>query len=336
MPPAAPLSLRRHRAIGVLGVLLIAALAAFAAALVAGSVATPFDVAWRALLHGAGGADATIVRELRLPRAIAAFATGGLLALAGTLMQALLRNPLADPYVLGISGGAAVAALGAMLLGLVAWVAPAAFVGSIASILLVFGLASSGAGGARWTSTRLLLTGVVVAAGWGALIALLLTLSPDAQVKGMLFWLLGDLSVATFGAPALACLVAALAAALLVARDLNLVARGSDLAQALGVNVEAVTLVAHALAAVTTAFAVATAGPIGFVGLVAPHALRLIIGNDQRLLMPAAVLAGGTLLLAADTLARTVVAPMQLPVGILTALIGVPTFLALLLTEVRR
>lgn len=335
MPPADVLSLRRRRAFAVIGALAVAAVVAFVAALVAGSVATPLNAAWQALAHGASGSDAVIVRELRLPRAIAAFATGGLLALAGTLMQALLRNPLADPYVLGISGGAAVAALGAMMLGFVTWVAPAAFAGAVASIVLVFGLASAGATGARWTSARLLLTGVVVAAGWGALIALLLTLSPDAQVKGMLFWLLGDLSAATFGTPALACLAVALAGAMLVARDLNLVARGGDLAQALGVSVETVTLAAHGLAALATAFAVATAGPIGFIGLVAPHALRLVIGNDQRLLLPAAALAGGTLLLVADTLARTIVAPMQLPVGVLTALLGVPAFLALLLSGSR-
>ncbi len=307
-----------------------AALAAFAVALVVGSVPIDIATAWGALRGAGTGPEATIVRELRLPRAVAAFATGGLLALAGTLMQVLLRNPLADPYVLGISGGAAVAALGALLAGLAAWVAPAAFIGASGSTLLVFGLARAGAGRASWAAVRLLLTGVVVAAGWGALIALLLTLSPDAQVKGMLFWLLGDLSAATLGVPALAVLALALMVAMAVGRDLNLIARGDDTAQALGIAVGRVTLIAHGVAALTTAVAVATAGSVGFVGLLAPHALRLLIGNDQRLLLPAAVLAGGSLLLLADTLARTVVAPLQLPVGVLTALIGVPAFLVLL------
>ncbi len=150
------------------------------------------------------------MRELRLPRALAAFAVGGLLALAGALMQALLRNPLADPYILGISGGAAVGALGAMLAGVAAIVTPAALGGALASTLLVFGLARTGAERAPWTTTRLLLTGVVVAAGWGAVIALLLTLAPDVQVKGMLFWLIGDLGGATTATPALVALAVTL------------------------------------------------------------------------------------------------------------------------------
>jgi iron complex transport system permease protein len=146
----------------------------------------------------------------------------------------------------------------------------------------------------------------------------------------MLFWLLGDLSAATGGAPALALLAATLAAAMLIARDLNVVTRGEDAALALGVAVPRVALVAHVLAATATAVAVAIAGSIGFVGLLAPHALRLVVGNDQRVLLPAATLAGGTLLVVADTLARSLVAPLQLPVGVITALVGVPVFLWLL------
>jgi iron complex transport system permease protein len=329
-PPSSSTPEGRRRATVVIAALGTAALAAFALALAVGSVTIDLATAWDALRGGATGPDAAIVRDLRLPRAVAAFATGGLLALAGTLMQVLLRNPLADPYVLGISGGAAVAALSALLAGLTAWVAPAAFGGAAGSTLLVFGLARGSGGDVHWAPVRLLLTGVVVAAGWGALIALLLTLSPDAQVKGMLFWLLGDLSGATLGVPALVALACALAVALAIGRDLNLIARGDDAARALGVAVGPVALVAHGVAALATAVAVATAGTIGFVGLLAPHALRLVVGNDQRLLLPAATLAGGTLLLLADTLARTAVAPLQLPVGVLTALLGVPAFLLLL------
>jgi iron complex transport system permease protein len=253
-----------------------------------------------------------------------------LLALAGALMQVLLRNPLADPYVLGISGGAAVGALAALLAGVAAAAAPAAFGGALASTLIVFGLARSGGERTAWTATRLLLTGVVVAAGWGALIALLLTLAPDARVKGMLFWLIGDLSSVTHHWPALATLGVALAFALPFARDLNVLARGDESAAALGVAVPRVTLLLYVLAAITTAAAVTTAGSVGFVGLVVPHALRLIVGNDQRLLLPGAALAGGTLLTLADTLARSVAAPIELPVGVITALIGVPVFLYLL------
>jgi iron complex transport system permease protein len=270
------------------------------------------------------------VRELRLPRALAAFAVGGLLALAGALMQALLRNPLADPYILGISGGAAVGALGAMLAGATAMVTPAALGGALASTVLVFGLARTGAERAPWTTTRLLLTGVVVAAGWGAVIALLLTLAPDVQVKGMLFWLIGDLGGTTAATPALVALAVTLVGSLALARDLTVLARGEDVAATLGVAVARATMVLCALAAFGTAVAVTTAGSVGFVGLVVPHGLRLVIGNDQRLLLPASVLTGGTLLLLADTLARTIAAPIQLPVGVITALVGVPVLLALL------
>ncbi len=194
----------------------------------------------------------------------------------------------------------------------------------------MFVLARAGGERSPWTTTRLLLTGVVVASGWGAVIALLLTLAPDVQMKGMLFWLIGDLGGATAPLPALVTLAVTLVAALAFARDLNVLSRGEDVAAALGVLVGRTTLVLCAVAALATAAAVTTAGSVGFVGLVVPHALRLVIGNDQRLLLPASVLTGGTLLLLADTLARTVAAPVQLPVGVITALVGVPVLLALL------
>ena len=318
------------RTAAILAALAAAALVALAWALFVGSVAVDSAAIFHALTGGASGTEVAIVRELRLPRALAAFAVGGLLALAGALMQVLLRNPLADPYILGISGGAAVGALGAMLAGAAALVTPAALAGAFASTLIVFGLARTGAERAPWTTTRLLLTGVIVAAGWGALIALMLTLAPDAQVKGMLFWLIGDLGGVTGATPALVTLAVALLGALTFARDLNVLARGEDVAAALGVAVARTTLILCAVAALATAAAVTTAGSVGFVGLVVPHGLRIVIGNDQRLLLPASVLTGGTLLLLADTLARTVAAPIQLPVGVITALVGVPVLLALL------
>jgi len=295
-------------------------------ALAAGSVAiAPGDVL--AALLGRTGVSretADIVVGLRLPRALCAFAVGGLLALAGALMQVVLRNPLADPYVLGISGGAAVGALLAILAGAAAMVAPAAYAGALLSTAIVFTLAG---GRDAPGSTRLLLTGVVVAAGWGALIAMILSLAPSAQVKGMLFWLLGDLSGASDPRPTLVALLVALAFAWALARSLNRLARGADHAAALGVNVGRVALAAHGVAAFAAAAAVTQAGSVGFVGLIVPHALRLALGNDQRLLLPAAVFAGGALVVVADTLARTLFAPQQVPVGVVTALIGVPTFL---------
>ncbi len=314
----------------ILALLAGAGCVALAIALSVGSVAIDGSTVARALVGRAAGTDAIIVVELRLPRALSAFAVGGLLAVAGALMQVLLRNPLADPYILGISGGAAVGALAAMIAGLAALVAPVALVGAFVSTLLVFSLARTGTAGSPWTATRLLLTGVVVAAGWSALIALLLTVAADAQVKGMLFWMLGDLSADPPPLPALASLAVVLVAAFALARDLNVLGRGEEIAMTLGVAVPRVTLSLHALAALATAAAVTTAGSVGFVGLVVPHALRLVIGNDQRVLLPAAALAGGTLLVLADTLARSIVAPAQLPVGVITALVGVPVFLYLL------
>ena len=316
----------------VLAALALAALAAFTFALTAGSVDVGIAAVARALWAPADDVGGAVVRELRLPRATAAFAVGGLLALAGTIMQVLLRNPLADPYVLGLSGGAACGALAALLAGAAALVTPAAFAGALLSTGIVFGLAR---GSGAWAPTRLLLTGVVVATGWGALIMLILTTAPEAQVRGMLFWLIGDLSGAARGGPGLLALAAVLAVALFFARDATLLARGDMTAASLGVSVRGTTLALHALAAFATAVAVTLAGSVGFVGLVIPHAVRLVIGNDQRWLMPAAVLAGGALLTFADTVARTLVAPAQLPVGVLTAVVGVPLFLWLLRRSAR-
>jgi iron complex transport system permease protein len=312
----------------VLLALALLATASLALALAAGSVSVTFTD----ILAAAAGDDRTlaaqILLDLRLPRALAAFACGGLLALAGTLMQVLLRNPLADPYVLGVSGGAAVGALLAMLFGLpLLLVNGGAFAGALAATLLVFGL---GHGEGAWTATRLLLTGVIVASGCGAIVALILTVAPDAQLRGMLFWLLGDLGHAGTPWPAMVVLAAGLVVALPYARDLNVLARGEPAARSLGVPVSRLRMGIQAVASLLTAAAVTTTGSVGFVGLVVPHLTRLAIGNDQRLLLPGAALAGGTLLMLADTLARTVAAPVQLPVGALTAMIGVPLFLFLL------
>jgi iron complex transport system permease protein len=313
----------------VLAALALLALAAFAFALTAGSVDIGVSAVARALLSRAddAGVGYAVVRELRLPRAMAAFAVGALLALAGTMMQVLLRNPLADPYVLGLSGGAACGALVALLAGTSALVTPGAFAGALVSTAIVFGLAR---GNGAWAPTQLLLTGVVVATGWGALIMLILTTAPEAQVRGMLFWLIGDLSGATRGGPGLLALAGVLGVAMFFARDATLLSRGDLTAASLGVSVRGTSLALHALAAFATAVAVTQAGSVGFVGLVVPHAVRLVIGNDQRWLMPAAALAGGALLTLADTAARTLFAPAQLPVGVLTAIIGVPLFLWLL------
>ena len=308
--------------------LALASLVAMMLSVGVGSVSVaPGDVV--AVILGEGSnLQQTLVLELRLPRTLSAFATGGLLAVAGALMQVLLRNPLADPYVLGLSGGAAVGALFAMLAGLGGlMISGSAFAGALLATLMVFGLAH---GTGSWTPSRLLLTGVVVAAGWGAVITLMLAISPAQRLPGMLYWLMGDVSYARTPWPALAFLVLVCLLVVPLGRSLNVLARGPMQAAALGVAVRPLEWTIYILASLLTATAVTMAGSIGFVGLVVPHMLRLVLGNDQRLILPACALAGGTLLVLADTMARVVIAPEQLPVGVITALLGVPTFLYLL------
>ncbi|MDD2884774.1 MAG: iron ABC transporter permease [Dechloromonas sp.] len=317
----------RRRALLILLALALLALASLGLALTAGSLSIGLpDIAASLLGQTVAGSD--IILQLRLPRALAGFACGGLLALAGALMQVLLRNPLADPYVLGISGGAGVGAMAAMLFGLPLFLIDGlAFAGALGTMLLVFGLAH---GDGSWTQTRLLLTGVIVAAGCGALIALMLSVAPETKLHSMLFWLMGDLGQSYSWWPALLTLALVLLLTAPFARELNLLARGLQQAQALGVAVNRLRYAIYLLASLATAASVTTAGSVGFVGLVVPHLVRMAIGNDQRLLLPAAALAGGALLVLADTAARTLIAPQQLPVGVLTALIGVPVFLYLL------
>ncbi len=296
-------------------------------ALLVGSV----DISAREIVYILTGGDnpqRDLIIQLRLPRALAAWVTGALLALAGCLMQVLLRNPLADPYILGVSGGAACAALGGLSMGIAASLLPiTAFAGALVSVLLVFGLAR---GAGAWSSTRLLLTGVVIAAGWGAIISLILAISPDNSLRGMLFWLMGDLSLATlpFWVPLI--FVVVLFLAMLRARSLNVLAISETTARLLGEDTKKLVWMVYLMASLLTAAAVSVAGSIGFIGLIIPHTVRLLVGPDHRVLIPAASLFGGAFLVFADTVARTIVAPQQLPVGVITALIGVPLFLFLL------
>lgn len=309
----------------VIAVLLLLAPFSLAAALMLGSVDFSLPQVWQGLIGN--GMEAEIVRQLRLPRALSAFACGGLLAMAGVLLQVLLRNPLADPYILGMSGGAAVGALGAMLLGLpFALVNGAALSGALAVTAVVFWVALAGG----WNIYRLLLVGVMLSAGFGAVVSLLLSLAQGAEVRGMLFWLMGDLSHAAHGLPMLGVMLAVLLAGLVMAASLNVLAVGELKAKSLGVAVLPLQIGLFAVASVATAAVVLEAGTIGFVGLTVPHFLRLIGVSDHRLLLPASAILGGSFLVLADALARTVAAPQQLPVGVLTALIGVPAMLFLL------
>ena len=315
------------------GVLLLAL-----AALILGIASGSTDIAWndlvRALTTGETSTHSAVVLEVRFPRVMTAFFVGALLAIAGTLLQVLVRNPLADPYVTGTAGGAAAAFLFAAMLNVPASLHPlAAFAGALVSTAGVGWLARLGS---HSDTTRLLLIGIMFAAGWGAVIALALSVAPATQLPGLLFWLLGDLN-ASDGWPiaAITC-VLGLSVALAAGRPLNLLAFGATRASALGVSVHAVQALTFLLAALLTAVAVSLAGPIGFVGLVAPHLVRRTVSPDHRVLLPGSALAGGALLVLADTLARTVATPVQLPAGVLTALIGVPLFVALLTSEGRR
>jgi iron complex transport system permease protein len=298
-----------------------------------GSTSLRVETAVAALLRGQDPVAREVILNLRLPRALNAFSTGGLLALAGVLMQVLLRNPLADPYVLGISGGAAVAALGAMLLGFGAlMVDSAAGVGALGATLLVFALAHARGG---WTPQRLLLNGVVVASGCAAVVSLMLSLGDESRLRGMLFWLMGDLSFSQFSPLALLLLLVVGSFATAGARSLNVLARGEVESQALGVALAPARIALFCATAALTATAVTPAGGIGFIGLVTPHLVRLLAGSNHRVVIPGSILLGGALLTLADTLARIAVPPRQLPVGALTALIGVPLFLILMRRERR-
>jgi iron complex transport system permease protein len=319
---------RRLPLTAALLLLLLVAAALLAASLASGSVPLSAAELVRALFGGEPSLARDVLLELRLPRAISAFAVGGLLALAGAMLQVLLRNPLADPYVLGVSGGASVLALLAIMAGLpAAGVDGAAALGAFGACVLVFAL-SQGPGG--WTPTRLLLTGIVVAAGAGSIVSLLLALSDDTGLRGMVFWLLGDLSRTQRWEWLLGLLVFAGVAGAALGRHLNVLARGVTQAASVGLDVRRFQVLLFLLSSVLTGVAVSAAGSIGFVGLVTPHLARLALGTDNRVVLPASALLGGILLMAADLASRVLIAPRQLPVGALTALVGVPLFLLLM------
>lgn len=296
--------------------------------LASGSLPFPPTEIIRALLGQGDQTTIEIIWQLRLPRVLAAFACGGLLSLSGVLLQTLLRNPLADPYILGVSGGAAVGAMIAMLLGAgLAATQLSSLGGALLSIVTVFGL---GFRGGERNIYRLLLTGVVLSAGCGALVSLLLTLAQFEQVKGMLFWLMGDLSHPESIPTAWLVLLALGLCAMLFSGGLDVLAGGLDKAAALGLAVNRWQAALYFATALLTVAALQLGGSIGFVGLMMPHAIRLLGISAHRWLAPLSILLGGSFLVLADTLSRTLWSPLQLPVGIFTALLGVPVLLWLL------
>ena len=320
--------------IAVLGLLL--AVAAGSALFALGVGAAPVGLADAvAVVFGEGEpVQRAVVLDIRLPRVLLALLLGGALAAAGAVFQALLRNPLADPYILGVSSGAALGAVVMMVAGagtFAAGVEAGALAGALVAMVVVLRVAL--AAGRTLDARVLLLAGVVVGAFFNAVILLLLTTAADAETfRSAIFWTMGSLAradLADIGGLAL-FLAPCLLALGFLSRPLDLLAAGEETAGYLGVPVERIKLAGYLVASLAVALAVSVAGVIGFVGLIVPHAVRMLWSGEHRFLLPASVLAGGAFLVMTDTAARTVAAPAELPTGVVTALIGVPLFAVLL------
>ena len=315
-----PISIVFFTAAGALLSLLIA--------LCLGSYPLHLSQIWHSLVYASNDTPMQIILQLRLPRILTAACCGGLLAVAGALLQVMLRNPLADPYVLGISGGAVFFNLLACVLGLgVLGNALGALLGAGLAMLTLYGLL---AWQRSWSAEVILLMGIVLASGWGALTSLVLSLASSDQLPGMVFWLMGDLSQARWPWVGAACLLVSAVGIWRLCPELDLLRLGRLQAASLGVDTGKLYRQLLCLSAILTTGSVISAGNIGFIGLIVPHFMRRWVGSTHRVLLPAAFFAGSALLVVADTVARTVIAPLQLPVGVVTALIGVPCFLSIL------
>jgi len=320
------------------------ALGVLLAVMVACSLVGSQDVSLRAALSSSGAApnpDYEILVQFRLPRIILACLVGAALACSGVVFQALLRNPLADPYILGISSGAGLGAIIAVVGGM-SWtlwgrspIAVFAFAGALGTVWLVWFI---GGLTGKFHTTGLLLAGVVVNAFFSAVIMFLTSIAKSEQVYSTIFWLMGNMAEEDFlvlwvGA---GCVIGGVAALFFISPQLNALSFGEQDARSMGVNVVKTRIVAFAVAAGITAIAVSLSGLVGFVGLVVPHAVRLVFGPDHRLVVPLSGIVGAIFLVVADTLARTIIAPAQLPVGVVTAVVGGPVFLILLIKHSRR
>lgn len=302
-----------------------------AIALSIGAVPLPIAEVVRGLTDPSGPAG-SIIWNLRMPRIALAFLVGGGLSVSGAALQALVRNPLAEPYLLGISGGAGLGAVAAIALGLSGLFAvpAAAFGGALASSAVVYWVAT--VQGARLEPRVLVLVGVVVSSFCGAITTAVLTMSEAAMLRNAFLWLLGGFGTASWVSVMVFSVYAVVPLAWLFGanRTLDLLSLGDESAEALGVRTEGAKALVFVTTALLTAASVAVSGMIGFVGLVAPHAIRGWLGPLHRQLLPAAFIAGGTLLVLADAVARTILRPAELPIGAVTALIGVPLFAVLL------
>ena len=319
------------------GLLLLILLSAIVVTSLLGSESLPAQSSLCALFSfgkaqcGVTPEQSTILLEIRFPRILLAGAVGASLAAAGASYQALLRNPLAEPYLLGISNGAAVGTMIALVFfGPFEWSRPLlAFVGALLATLVVYRL---GQGRAGATPERLILAGVIVTTFLSSAIVFVTTLMDATRIRAFTFWLLGDLSCATSSLLILAIVIAVAATLVLAAnaRSLNLMMLGERDAFDLGVEVGRVRLIVFVAASLLVGSSVASGGSVGYVGLVVPHLVRLSLGSDNRITIPAAALSGALFVIVADTIARTIIAPRELPVGAITALIGAPLFIYLL------
>ena len=321
------------RLVLVAAVLLAGLLVAIFMAIALGATGSGFRAIWEALRggDGAGGPLQTILWQIRLPRALLAAQLGATLSLGGLVFQALLRNPLAEPYILGISGGAAVGAIIGIMFGLTRYpgVTGLAFAGSLSIMGLVSFLAS---GRQLLRKDSLLLAGVMVNAFCSAVILFLISLSQDSRLHQIMFWLMGDLSLADMGQVGRLTLILAPCFVLLflLSHAMNLLTMGTETAHALGLPVKTVMVLLLVVTSLMISATVAHCGLVGFVGLVMPHLLRLVIGPDHRVLVPACLFGGGAYLVLCDLTARSISQQSEMPVGVVTALIGAPVFIYLL------
>ncbi|BBO87858.1 FecCD family ABC transporter permease [Desulfosarcina ovata] len=312
--------------------LLLFLLGAMLAGISMGSSGSGLKAVWSSLFQGNGDTmQSAIIWRIRLPRVLLAALVGAALSLGGLVFQALLKNPLAEPYILGISGGAAIGAIVGIILGLsrIPGVGIMAFLGSLATLLLIILISS---GRAIIVKDSLLLSGVMVNAFCSAVIMFLLSITQDARLHNIIFWLMGDLSasqiqhVAMLAAVLLPCFIIIF----MHSNRMNLLLLGGDMATSMGVAVKRVTLVLLITTSLMVSVTVSQCGLIGFVGLVIPHLLRLIVGPDHRVLAPGCILGGGAYMVVCDLLARVLPAQGEMPGGVITAMIGAPLFIILL------
>jgi len=317
----------------LIGVLILISLVAIAVGSEHVSLVSIWRICWAALTGRSAsvpGYQVSIIADVRLPRILTAVVVGAALSVAGAAYQGLLKNPLADPYILGVSTGAAVGAIVATVFAESILVGRpiAAFAGAILTMAAVYGLGQKERGS---SSDRLILAGIITNTFLSSVVIFLLTASSGSQLRSIFSWLIGDLSGTTSLLPlVVAIVVAGIAVVFLNARSLNLLMIGDQDAQALGVEVRRVRLIMFAAASLITGAVVAISGVIGFVGLVVPHAVRMVCGSDNRIVIPASGLVGASFLLLADLIARTILSPREIHIGVISALIGAPVFVYLL------